>query len=102
MASSIFFGTASTVSATGGLTGNGTAGSPLAVNVDGSTITINGSNQLVGAASTPSIITLLTADPGSPSNDTVWIDRIGSSPSQVVALKARIAGSTVVVAQITQ
>lgn len=102
MASSTFPGSTVSVSAAGALTGTGTVASPLAVNPDGVTITINGSNQLVGAASTPSLITLLTADPGSPTNDTCWIDRIGASPSQVVALKARIGGSTVTIASITQ
>jgi hypothetical protein len=45
---------------------------------------------------------LLTADPGSPADDTWWGVRTGSSPTQVVAIKARIGGVTVTVASITQ
>lgn len=53
MASSVFVGSGSvSTSASGALTGSGTVASPLAVSVDGDTITINGSNQLVGTLST--------------------------------------------------
>lgn len=44
------------VAAAGALTGNGTSASPLSVSVDGSTITINGSNQLTGSSSPITII----------------------------------------------
>jgi hypothetical protein len=47
MADSVFIGfNAVDVAAAGGLSGDGTAGDPLAVNVDGTTIEINGSNDL--------------------------------------------------------
>lgn len=104
MPNSVFLGGGGsvTVSSTGALTGNGTVATPLAVNPDGVTITVNGSNELVGAAQQPSVGTLLTADPGSPSNDTWWVDRIGTSPTQTVALKAQIGGSTYVIASVTR
>ena len=49
----VFLGGATTVqvSATGALTGDGSSGNKLAVNPDGVTITVNGSNQLVGSSS---------------------------------------------------
>lgn len=40
-----------------GLVGKGTSASPLGVNVDGSTITINGSNQLVASVASGSLLT---------------------------------------------
>lgn len=50
MANSTFPGGGSvTVAAAGALTGSGTVASPLSVSVDGSTMTINGSNQLVAS-----------------------------------------------------
>ncbi len=42
-------------------------------------------------------IPLLTADPGSPANDTWWAVRTAGAPN-TVTIKARIAGSTVVIA----
>lgn len=45
---------------------------------------------------------LVDADPSAPLDDTTWIVREGTSPSQSVAVKARIAGETVTVAEITR
>ena len=50
---------------------------------------------------TGSSVALLTADPASPADDSVWIVRTGSSPTMTVALKARIAGTTYTIASIT-
>ncbi len=44
-----------------------------------------------------STFTLLTADPASPTNDTWWVVRSGSSPT-TVSVKARIGGVTYTVA----
>ncbi len=44
---------------------------------------------------------LLTADPGSPANDTWWAVRTGTTPTMSVAFKVRIAGVTYDVATIT-
>jgi len=44
---------------------------------------------------------LLTADPGSPANDTWWVVRTGTSPTMTVALKVRISGATYTIAGIT-
>lgn len=44
--------------------------------------------------------TVLTADPGSPADDTWWVVRDGGSP-QAVALKVRIGGVTYTLAEIT-
>lgn len=48
-----------------------------------------------------SILTLLTADPVSPSDDTAWVVRIGTSPTMTIAMKARVAGVTYTIASIT-
>lgn len=48
----------------------------------------------------PQGFTLLTASPASPVNDSWWVERLGTSP-MVVALKARISGTTYTVAAIT-
>ncbi len=44
--------------------------------------------------------TLLTADPGSPPDDTWWVVREGSAPTEVSA-KVRIGGVTYVLAALT-
>lgn len=44
-------------------------------------------------ASASSILTILTADPGAPSDDTAWIVRTGAAPTEV-ALRVRIGGTT--------
>lgn len=43
---------------------------------------------------------ILTADPGSPADDTWWVVRDGGSP-QAVAIKVRIGGTTYTLAEIT-
>lgn len=48
----------------------------------------------------PSVLTILTADPASPDDDTYWVVRDGASP-QSIALKVRIAGVTMTLAEIT-
>lgn len=45
--------------------------------------------------------TLLTSDPVSPTDDTWWVVREGTSPTMTVSLKARIAGATYTVASVT-
>lgn len=49
------------VSATGALTGSGTSASPLAVQVDGTTVTINGSNQLTASAGASALSILVSS-----------------------------------------
>lgn len=46
-----------------------------------------------GAAADGSI-PLLTADPASPADDTVWFKRTGSTPSIEISMNVRIAGAT--------
>ncbi len=46
-------------------------------------------------------LALLTADPASPVDDTWWAVRTGSSPTMAVAVKARIAGVTYSIGEIT-
>lgn len=53
-----------------------------------------------GASASPPF-TLLTADPSSPSDDTWWAVRTGTSPTMTVAVKARISGATQTIASIT-
>jgi hypothetical protein len=53
-------------------------------------------------SSSSSLLTLLTADPASPTDDTCWVVREGTSPTQTVSLKARISGTTVTIAAITR
>jgi hypothetical protein len=53
-------------------------------------------------SSSSSLLTLLTADPASPTDDTCWVVREGTSPTQTVSLKARIGGTTVTIAAITR
>lgn len=48
-----------------------------------------------------STFTLLTADPGSPADDTWWVRRTGTSPTMSVALRARISGVTYTLAEMT-
>jgi hypothetical protein len=45
--------------------------------------------------------TVLTADPGSPANDTYWVRRTGASPAMDVEVRVRIAGTTYTLAGIT-
>ncbi len=52
-------------------------------------------------SSSSSGLTLLTADPTSPSDDTWWAVRTGVSPTETVAVKARIGGATYTIASIT-
>ena len=52
-----------------------------------------------GSATPP--FTLLTADPGAPSDDTWWMVRTGTTPTMRVAIKVRISGATYEVAGIT-
>lgn len=47
------------------------------------------------------IHSLLTADPGSPADDTWWLVRTGTTPTMTVAVRARIAGTTYTIASIT-
>ena len=60
MADSVFLGDGVEVDAAGGLSGDGTAADPLAVEVDGVTLEINGSNDLAltGALPTDSTVTV--------------------------------------------
>ncbi len=90
------------VDAAGALDGDGSLLTPLAVITDDITIQVNGSNQLevIGSAGASSL-TVLTADPVSPTNDTAWIVRSGTSPGDSVTLKVRIAGATYELAGIT-
>lgn len=44
---------------------------------------------------------LLTADPGSPADDTWWVRRTGSSPTMDVEVRVRIGGTTYTIAGIT-
>lgn len=63
----------------------------------------NGTNRpkWVAAGSTTAV-QLLVADPATPVDDTVWFVREGNSPSQTVAVRARISGTTVTIASITR
>lgn len=61
----------------------------------------NGVTGVLPAANMSTEQTLLTADPGAPTNDTWWVVRTGTSPTMTVALKARIAGATYTIASIT-
>ena len=61
----------------------------------------NGVTGVLPAANMSTEQTLLTADPGAPTNDTWWVVRTGASPTMTVALKARIAGATYTIASIT-
>lgn len=45
---------------------------------------------------------VLTTDPATPSNDTYWVVREGTSPAQTISLKVRIGGVTYTVAAITR
>lgn len=56
---------------------------------------------LTASSATTSILTLLTADPASPIDDTWWMVRTGTSPAMQVTLKVRISGVTYEVAGIT-
>ena len=91
-----------TVDAAGALTGVGTVASPLAVAVDGVSVTIVG-DQLTapGGGGTPTLVGILTADPGSPTNDTMWGVRSGTSPGDSITWKARVAGTTYELAGVT-
>lgn len=53
------------------------------------------------AANVATELTLLTADPASPVDDTWWVVRTGTSPTMTVALKTRIAGASYTIASIT-
>jgi len=57
---------------------------------------------ILSGASSVSVLTLLTSDPSSPVNDTAWVVREGTSPTQTVSLKVRIGGTTYTVAAITR
>lgn len=54
-----------------------------------------------GRISSPAGFALLTADPGSPADDTFWVRRTGSSPAMQVELRVRISGVTYSLAGIT-
>lgn len=56
---------------------------------------------LIAGSGAFSIGALLTADPGSPADDTWWVVRTGTTPTMTVALKARIAGVTYTITSIT-
>lgn len=77
----------------GALAGDGTVGSPLAVRVDGVSITINGSNDLEAATQVPTVLTVLAADPGAPANGTAWLFKDGSTPANI-SLRVRDGGVT--------
>ncbi len=73
----------------GGLTGAGTTASPLSVNVDGVTITINGSNQLVASTSlaTDQTVFYLTGSFGGislGSTTPIVVERLHSSPLHII------------------
>jgi hypothetical protein len=62
----------------------------------------NGSNEPIwAAAGSVSTLQILSSDPIPAVDGTVWVSAIGTSPSQVIALKARIDGATVVIASVT-
>ena len=104
MANSVFLGAGGTVHVdpNGAITGDGAVATPLAVAVDGVSITIVG-DQLTapGGGGSPTLLGVLTADPGSPTNDTAWMVRSGTSPGDSITLKSRVAGTTYEIAGIT-
>ncbi len=53
------------------------------------------------AAGSVSGLQVLIADPIAPVDDTAWIVKSGTSPSQTISLKCRIDGVTVTIASVT-
>lgn len=74
MANSVFLGPPVEVDAAGGLSGEGTAADPLAVQVDGVTIEINGSNDLALTGALPSDSTITVNGIGTTSTDGLVIE----------------------------
>jgi len=65
---------------------------PVLVDTDG---------KMVVSPSVGTQLTVLTADPASPTDDTAWVRRTGTSPTMSVQLRVRIAGTTYTIAGIT-
>jgi hypothetical protein len=55
-----------------------------------------------GSGGSSGTSTVLTADPVAPADDTFWVVRTGTSPTQLISVKARINGTTVTLAEIEQ
>lgn len=73
-----------TVAAAGALSGDGTSGSPLAVKVDGVTVTINGGNQLAMLSQVVYVATLELTPVGINSLDTIPQIIIPAVPSRLI------------------
>jgi hypothetical protein len=54
-----------------------------------------------GGSDPLSNLTLLTADPATPADDSVWAVREGTSPNRTISIRARIFGLTVTIASIS-
>lgn len=53
--------------------------------------------QLIAGAG---VLSILTADPGSPANDTFWMVRTGTTAGSEIRLRARVGGVTFTVAAV--
>lgn len=63
-------------------------------------LNVSGTPAQVGGGGGGSL-TVLGSDPGSPANGEVWVVSTGVSPAATLAIKARLAGVTVVLASVT-